>query len=960
MHHAGKLIADLDRFSQYAEKLAGREKGDAQIFLDRLFQAFGHGGVAECGAVLEQRIRPKGEPVRFADLVWPGHVLIEMKTRGTALGKHYHQAFDYWVTLTPHRPRWVLLCNFDSIWVYDFDHEVSEPVDRISIADISKRSAALAFLEPSRPTPVFGANRKAVTESAANEVASVFVSLIERKIARTEAQRFVLQCVVAKFAEDLRLLPSAFFTRLLVECLASSNPGGLSYDLIGTLFRQMNTPEPARGGRFAEVGYFNGGIFAHVDPIELTRPELEALHRSALHDWSSVNPAIFGTLLQQSMEPSLRHKRGVHYTSETDILKVVMPSIVRPWQARLASATSLEQLLELRRELLRFRVLDPACGSGNFLYVAYRELKRVETDLILAIRAKASAKRMYKISSEHLSTQQFFGFDLLDFAAELAKVTLLLAKELGIAEQRKALEESGLDFERALPLDNLDGNIKARDALFETWPAVDVVIGNPPFQSKNKMQAEFGRAYLNKLRKLYESIPGRADYCVYFFRKAHASLSKGGRAGLVGTNTITQTFSRQGGLDFIVDNGGTITEAVASQKWSGDAVVHVAIVNWINGASPGLKLLSRESEDGVWSIARMETINSSLSDGLDIRTAHKLASCRDEIMCAQGQTHGHEGFLLDPAQARAAVVTNGRNRDVLFPYMIADDLLQPGGPSPSRYVIDFGERDKFAAMEYPDLFERIQRLVLPARQEAAREEAERNAEARAMDPKAKVNAHHGNFLKRWWLLSYSRPTLMGRLSTLRRAIVCGRVTKRPVFEFIDCRIHPGDALTVFPLADDYSFGILQSRVHWLWFTARCSTFKGDPRYTLETVFDTFPWPQDPKEKDVERVARMGVAVRQVRTRIMQSGHLGLREIYRAAEEPGENPLTIAQRELDDAVCRAYGMRAGEDTLGFLLKLNARVSGRERQGDFVTGPGLPASLAGLSHFVSDDRVEAPTL
>src|SRR5262249_37298382 len=161
------------------------------------------------------------------------------------------------------------------------------------------------------------------------------------------------------------------------------------------------------------------------------------------------------------------------------------------------------------------------------------------------------------------------------------------------------------------------------------------------------------------------------------------------------------------------------------------------------------------------------------------------------------------------------------------------------------FVIDFHPRDMFAAGKYAKLFKMVKSEVLPARKAAAAAEIKRNKGALEESPKAKINQHHQNFLNRWWLLSYPRPELISKVVAIPRYIACARVTKRPIFEFVCKRIRPSDALQVFTLGDDYSFGILQSGIHWEWFVARCSTLKGDFRYTSDTVFDSFPWPQSP-------------------------------------------------------------------------------------------------------------------
>ncbi len=341
-------------------------------------------------------------------------------------------------------------------------------------------------------------------------------------------------------------------------------------------------------------------------------------------------------------------------------------------------------------------------------------------------------------------------------------------------------------------------------------------------------------------------IPGRADFCVYWFRRAHDHLKSGQRAGLVGTNTIRQNYSREGGLDHIVNEGGTILEAVSSQPWSGEAAVHVSIVNWIKGESKAtktLQLLTGTDREGPWEKKSVPQINSSLSFVTDVASAKRLQTNADAKACFQGQTHGHEGFLLTPEEAHQVIKEDEQNREVVFPFLTADDLLSTCPPSPLRYVIDFHPRDVLSAAKFKKPFAIVKKLVLPAREAAAKEEAERNEKVLKENPEAKVNHHHANFLKQWWLLGWARADLIQQISKLPRYVSCGQVTKRPIFEFISSDIRPNAACMVFPFADDYSFGILQSGIHWAWFTAKCSTLTERFRYTSDTVFDTFPWPQ---------------------------------------------------------------------------------------------------------------------
>jgi type II restriction/modification system DNA methylase subunit YeeA len=651
---AHELKSAFAEFVRFAQTLRGDEKSEAQTFLDHFFRALGHEGVIEAGATFEFRVakkpgspqlelvvagiadpghRPKGGK-KFADLLWPDRVLIEMKSRGENLEKHYDQTFDYWTHIVPKRPPFVILCNFDEFWIYDFNTQLFDPVDRVKLGELPDHISSFNFLLPIWKKPIFASNWVDVTRRAADQMAEVFKEIVGRGEDRQRSQRFILQMLVAMVAEDIGLLPRELVSDLLYEC---AEKGASSYDLLGGLFRQMQSKEPARGGRFQDVQYFNGGLFLEVDPIELKRPESYRLHESArFNDWSKVRPEIFGTLFQDSMDKKERHAYGAHFTSEFDIRKVVGPTIVRPWRERIdAAGKNVGELRKALADLRAFRVLDPACGSGNFLFIAYREMKRLERDILLRLREVSKREPLESAISLH----QFFGIDIIPFAVELAKVTLMLAKELELIEAQKLAETDQLLIEeKPLPLDNLDKNIICADALFTEWPKADAIIGNPPYLGAKLLKPTHGADYANKVRQAFPDVPGMADYCVYWFRKAHDQLSEGGRAGLVGTQNIRNTASRIGGLDYITASG-TITEAVSAQVWSGEAQVHVSIVNWIKGEAPGDKTLHIQRGDSVtspWETYRLPLINASLTAQTDVTKAVRLVANYEPQVCFSG------------------------------------------------------------------------------------------------------------------------------------------------------------------------------------------------------------------------------------------------------------------------------------------------------------------------------------
>jgi SAM-dependent methyltransferase len=965
---ADDLKSALTEFVRFARTLHGDEKSEAQSFLDHFFRALGHAGAIEAGATFEFRVAKKpGSPQlelikgngagmrakggkKFADLLWPDRVLIEMKSRGEKLEKHYDQTFEYWTHIVPHRPPFVILCNFDEFWIYDFNTQLFDPVDRIPLSELPENIASFNFLLPIWKKPVFGNNRVEVTRKAADQMATVFREIVERGEDRQRAQRFILQLLVSMVGEDIALLPHEIVTELLFEC---AEKGASSYDVIGGLFRQMATREKARGGRFENVEYFNGGLFEVVDPIELKRPESYRLHEAARYnDWSKVRPEIFGALFQESMDKQERHAFGAHFTSEFDIRKVVGPTIVRPWRERIdAAGKNVGELRKALAGLRKFRVLDPACGSGNFLFIAYREMKRLERDILLRLREVSKREPLESAISLH----QFFGIDIIPFAVELAKVTLMLAKELELIEAQKLAETDQLLIEeKPLPLDNLDQNIICADALFTEWPKADAIIGNPPYLGSKRLKPEHGDIYVNKLRSAYPDVPGMADYCVYWFRKAHQQLPNcspenpfAGRAGLVGTQNIRNNQSRVGGLDYIVQDG-TITEAVQNQPWSGAAKVHVSIVNWAKTKNPNLlprtfKLWSESAKKRELTCREVGQINSSLSDDIDVSRKRVLACNKFPKRCFQGKIPGYSGFIVDVALARELAHDSA---EVVVPYLTGRELL--GEFRIDRWIIDFRDMQMLEARKYVSAFEHCGKHVLPEVQSACE-----RAKAECSDMAAARSEH----LQRWWQFWNRRDELNAALSKLRRYIGCSRVTRRPIMAFISTQICPSDLVQVFAFDDDYSFGILQSSLHFEWFR-KSSRLKieTDLRYSVREVFETYPWPQSPDVAHGSAVCTAARQLRAARAEALATVGGGLRGLYRLLELPGDNPVRSAQVDLDAAVISAYRFNERQPLLDQLLDLNQRVFNRLQNQEPVTAPGVPPGLAGQSWIGSEDRFE----
>lgn len=915
----------LKDFVSYRQThLKGDEKGEAQIFCDRLFRAFGHEGVAEAGATLEYRIKKENNRgATFADLMWKPRCLIEMKKRGEDPSKHFRQALDYWTRAVPDRPRYVMLCNFDEFHIYDFERQVDEPVDVIQLADLPQRYEAMAFLLPVEQSPIFNNDLEVVSRAAAGQMGGLFRRLHERGIDRTDAQRFVLQCVVAMFSEDVGLLPRAIFSRILSDSASADE----AYDLILGLFRQMNSPGVPKAGRYKDVQYFNGGLFSNIPDILLLDDELEVLREACRTNWSAVRPEIFGTLFEGSMDQGQRHALGAHFTSQVDIMRIVQPTIVDPWRERIDEASTISEIHQVLQDMSAFTVLDPACGSGNFLYVAYREMRRLEAAAIQKLNERRRSKTANQQGQfQYVATSSFMGMDVNPFAVEVAKVTMMIATKLATDELH--------DFYEVLPLASMDKAIQCRDALFTPWPEADVIIGNPPYIGRRKIVDELGAAYSAQLPTVHPAVTGVSDFVCYWFPLAHDRLKVGGRAGFVATNSIRQNESRVSSLDYVVDHGGTIFEAVDSQPWSGDAHVHVSIVNWIKGEWESKRVLWLN--DGNLRM-ESESISSSLKATIDVRSAGKLAVNTKPKRMFQGQTPGHaKGFVID--QPTAEDLISAGEGQVIHEWIAGGTDLIDG--QPRSYVIDIPELElEMADTRYPKAMQRLRQMVMGQRLEAGAKQSAVNAEILKANPKAKPGRHHIALAERWWTHFYRRADMIAAFEDLDHYLAIGRVTtpdRRMIVVPVPVDIRPGDLVSVVALDDLYSFGLISSSAHKAWLDVRCSTLGVANRYTSSTVWDTFPWPQLPTPLQIDSVESAAQEVLNVRQHLFEAGAT-LQQMYNSIRTEGRSSLRSAHEALDGAVLAAYGFDQNFDIVEQLFALNRSIAEDELS---TRGPGRP--------------------
>lgn len=881
------------RLGEFAAKWGGyegSERAEAQTFLTQLLACYGTDREA-VGAKFEE---PTG--TKFMDMIWPGVCIVEMKRPSEAgrLSQHRKQALEYWQGVgrpgTP-APPFVVLCAFHRFELWKPGEVYTEPLVKFDLTELPENCDSLLFLAERQPG-FFAHDR--LTRDAVALVTDLYGQLEEREAADDDVlQDFVLQVVWSMFAEDLGMLPGHLFTRLLDGLIADESRS--SFDDLGRLFRYLAEKEPRPShGVYEGTPYANGGLFAKSAEVHLEPDEVEMLRKAADFEWTEVEPAIFGSLLTGALGKEKQWAFGAHYTAEADILKVVLPTVVNPWRNRIASCDTLDEAKATQRDLMDYVVLDPACGSGNFLYVAYRELRRIEAELrdrIADLRRSAGLPDQAELNL--FPIQNMKGIEIESFAAKLARVTMWIGHKL-------AVDKLGVD-EPVLPLVDLS-EIRQGDSLRLPWPRADAIISNPPYHGSQRLRRELGDEYVDWLKQEFGI--GIKDYAAYWFRKAHPHLPDGGRTGLVVTNSISQNRNRGPTLAWIIENGAVITDAVSKEPWSGEAHVNVSIVNWVKNPA---SVSSGCTLDGI----AVSGISSSLTAGeFDVATAKRLKGNRG--VAFQGPIPADDGgFVLDGDAAAALLAIDRPDyRQIVRPYLDSDDIGQEPGCRPSRYIIDFGLRSLEEATAFPAALDIVRSKVKPFREGNRRK----------------------LYRERWWLFAEPRRKMRAAVEPLERYLAGTRHGTRLHFCWCDPWTLASDATNTFALEDDYAFGVLSSRIHAQWAWAQSGTIRTDIRYTLTSAFETFPWPT-PTPEQRTAVGETARRLNELRRAICLDREIGLTDFYNQVADGAFADARDLHDELDQAMARAYGWPASagadaNESNHNLFELNAAIAGKD--------------------------------
>ena len=719
-----------------------------------------------------------------------------------------------------------------------------------------------AIAEPERLRP--DETRQALTEKAATAFASVAQALRERGHEPQAVAHFINRLVFCMFAEDVGLLPNNLFTRMLEQ--ARRHPDQFA-NWARDIFGAMST-----GGwvEYKEVLWFNGGLFEDNTAIALEKTEIETVLQAAELEWAEVDPSILGTLFERGLDPDKRAQLGAHYTDPEKIMSIVEPVIIRPWladwekekkeiidvlkrskAARSAPARTryLRQAEQRKNAFLRrirsFTVLDPACGSGNFLYIALHALKDLEHTVQLEAEAFEFQRSFPVVGPANVK-----GIEINPFAAELARVSVWIG-------EIQWMRRNGYGWAENPVLKPLK-TIECRDAILtqdgdeSEWPDSDVIIGNPPFLGGKLLISKLGEDYVSRMFATYDGrVPREADLVCYWFHKAGKQLASGvsTRAGLVATNSIRGGANRRA-LRAATDNA-RIFDARSDEPWVIDgANVRVSLVCFSrtdDNAISGIRL-DGENVDEVFT----DLTSRVAGRGVDVTMGGRL---NENINVAfMGDTKGG-AFDIEGDQAREWLKLpanpNGRtNADVLKPWINGMDLTRrPSG----RWIVDFGWTMTAAdAALYEAPFRWVQERVYPMRRGNRREA----------------------YRKNWWRHVEPRPGMWRAIKGLSRYIATPRVSKHRLFVWCDTQTCPDSAVIVIARDDDTAFGILHSRFHNVWSLRKGTSLEDRPRYTPTTTFETYPFPEelspdvaaaeyanDPRAVSIARAAKRLVELR---------------------------------------------------------------------------------------------------
>ncbi|KFG68420.1 DNA methyltransferase [Microvirga sp. BSC39] len=805
------------------------------------------------------------------------------------------------------------------------------------------------------------------TREIAERLAAVSKALEAKSFQAEDVALFLMRCLFTMFAEDVGLLPEDSFKGLLEECRKDPKK---FVPLVEDLWRSMNAGAFAASIR-ERVLRFNGNLFADARALPLAVEEIGELAVAAAKNWREVEPAIFGTLLEQALDKNERKRLGAHYTPRTYVERLVVATVIEPlredWRQVQSIAEAKRETGDLKGaadevrafhdKLCKIEVLDPACGTGNFLYVSLELMKRLEGEVLEALVDLGGQEVLTDLEAHNVDPHQFLGLELNPRAAAIAELVLWIGylqwhfrTKGGVPSEPILKAFKNIEVKNAVltwdgyPLPVVcDGVETYPNPRRPDWPAADFIVGNPPFIGGKDIRARLGDAYTEALWAAHPHINESADFVMYWWDRAAELLTVKGtrlrRFGFVTTNSITQEFSRRViKRRMEAKTPVSLLMAIADHPWTKatkeSAAVRIAMTVVAKGTNDGvLRDVVREDDldtdaPVVEFTERSGRIHADLAADLDVGAALPLLA--NEGLSSRGVSLHGSGFIVSPKEAEhLGLGKRSGLENHIRPYRNGRDLTAtPRGV----LVIDlFGLESDGVRQQYPEVYRHVLETVKP----------ERDSNNRA------------TYRTNWWVFGEPRRELRPALANLPRYIATVETAKHRIFQFLRAGILPDNKLLAIASQDAFVLGILASRLHVLW-SLRAGGWLGvgnDSVYVKSKVFDPFPFPlcDNALKTRIRTVAEELDAFRKARQE--EHPRLTLTQMYNVLEKLKAGATLNADEErikdeglililkelhekLDALVFQAYGWPqdlSDEEILSRLVTLNAERAAEEKRG-----------------------------
>lgn len=872
------------RAAKFAEsyKNAEREEAEAQSFQNDFLNILGID--RRRVAIFEKKVKCMDGGNGYIDLFWPGHILIEMKSRGKDRVAAYEQARRYALSLKPgEMPHGILICDFQTWDFYDLD--AGGALTSFTLEQLPEYIHLFHYLAGYE-------RRQYVEEDPVNIKAAELMGELHDRLKAIGYTGHVLEVYLVRllfclFADDTGIFERDHFLNYLRDCTAED--GRDLAPLLAELFQVLNTPVEqrfcTRNALLLALPYVNGGLFAEFLPMPAFDAEMRRILIDCCSlDWGKISPAIFGSMFQSVMKPEERRSLGAHYTSERNILKLINPlfmDALREEFARICADRSTRRqknLEEFHNKLAALNFLDPACGCGNFLVIAYRELRQLELEVI---RQLESSGQMFLDISElcKVSVDQFYGIEIEEFPAQIAQVAMwLMDHQMNIEVGR----HFGRYFAR-IPL-KASATIVCANALRIDWETVvpkeklSYIMGNPPFIGYSNQTPEQKADLLEIFHG--EKRAGKLDFVAGWYRKAFSLVKYTDiRSAFVSTNSICQGEQASTLWRPLMNDGLTINFAYRTFKWmneaKGQAAVHCVIVGFSCGDSDGEKILYNES--GV--AHAVSHINSYLAAAQDVFIPVRSKPLCDVPEMTAGNRPADGGHLIIEESDYAGFIEAEPSAIPFIKRLLGSlEFIN----NKKRWCLWLVGVSPSALKNMPKVLERI---------ESCRQD--------------RLNAPDSGRRK-----LAEKPTLFRETKNPDSFVVIPEVSSERreyiPMGFLGNETICTNLLQIIPDATLYHFGVLTSTMHMAWTRTVCGRLEMRYRYSNKIVYNNFPWPEA-TEAQQEKISGLAQGVLDARALYPECS---LADLYDPLTMPPE--LVTAHRKLDAAVEKAYGRSFVDD------------------------------------------------